>query len=74
MPINFELAVGIFVIILVWTPTHLFQRRTNFRDDIVSTHKCGLVVTRFFLNITFIGNGGTIFIDEMELRFDAGFQ
>ena len=74
MPIDFELTVGIFVIILVGPPAQLAQGGTDFRDYVVTAHQRRLVVTRLLLNITVIGNRRAVFVDQMKLRFHTGFH
>ena len=57
VPVHFELAVGIFVIILIRAPAQLDHTVADLTDHIVAAHQGRLVVTRLTLGVVRIRYG-----------------
>ena len=74
LPIHFELAVRVFMVVLVGTPAKLQHRVADFADDVVVPHQCGLVVAGFGLAIALVGDAAPVGRDQEIFGLDAGFH
>ena len=73
-PVDFELAVGIFMVSLIRAPAQLLHAIQQFGDQRVMAHQGQLVVAGFALPVAAIGDDIGSFFEQKELRFNPGAQ
>ncbi len=71
IPVHLELAVGIFVVVLVRVPAELDHAIADLADDVEAAHQRRLVVTGLFLGIALVGYRGAVGIDQEVLALDT---
>ena len=74
VPVDFKLAIGIFMIVLIGPPTKFGHGSTNFSNDIDAPHDGRLVIARFILSIARIRNCCGIRIEQVEFRLHTCHQ
>ena len=68
-PVHFELPVAVLVVILVRVPAQFEHCVTDFPDDVVTPHKCTLVVTGFCLGVAFVRYRLAVGIKQEKFAF-----
>ena len=71
LPVHLELAVRVFMVVLVGLPAELQHVVADLGDDVVAAHDRLLVVARLFGGVVFVGNLRPVRGDEKEFRLDA---
>ena len=73
-PVEFELAVGVFMVGLIGGPAQLLHRADQLTDQRIAAHQGQLVVAGFGLMIQPIGHAALEWIEQEELRLDAAAE
>ena len=74
LPVHFELAVGILVIVLIRPPAERDHSVADFGDDFVAAHQRLLVVAGLGLDVGVVGDRLAVRLDQKKFAFDAGLQ
>ena len=74
IPVDLELPVGIFMVVLIRPPAKLHHGGRDLGDDIEAPHDGGLIVARLVGRIAAVGDRRAVGVDEMELRLHTCHQ
>ena len=74
VPVDFELAVRILMVVLVGSPAESLHVTAYLGNDFVATHQGELVVAGLFLRVARVGNVRSVRVDQVELRLDTRHQ
>ena len=74
LPVHFELAVRVLVVVLVGLPAELDHRVADLADDVEAAHQRGLVVAGLLLHVPGIGDRHFVLREQEILALDAGLH
>ena len=74
VPVHFELAVGVLVVVLVGAPAQLQHVVADFGDHVVAAHQGLLVVARLGRLVGGVRDGGAVGRGQEEFALDAGLD
>ena len=74
VPVDLELPVRVFVVVLVGSPAQVFHVAADLGDYLVAAHQSGLIVAGLGLGIACVRDVLAVCIDQVKLGFNPGHQ
>ena len=74
VPVHLELAVGVFMVVLVGAPAEREHSVADLGHDVVAAHQRLLVVAGLRVDIARVRNAGPVGVDQVVFGLDAGLH